>query len=46
MARVGENRNPHKILVGKPKGNRPLRRSVHWWEYNINTNLNKQDGRS
>jgi hypothetical protein len=26
VARIVEKRNPHRILVGKPKGKRPLRR--------------------
>jgi hypothetical protein len=33
VARMGEKRNAYRLLVGKPKGNRPLgrprRRSVH-----------------
>jgi hypothetical protein len=39
VAHVGENGNPHTILVGKPKGCRPLGRPVHCWEYNINMDL-------
>jgi hypothetical protein len=31
----GENRNECRVLVGKPKGKRPLRRSRHRWEGDI-----------
>jgi len=29
VAHMGEMRNVYKILVGKPKGKRPLRRPTH-----------------
>jgi hypothetical protein len=32
-------RNAYKILVGKPEGNRPLRRLRHRWKNNIRTEL-------
>jgi hypothetical protein len=32
---MGEIRNMYKMLVGKPKGKRPLRRPRHRWEDNI-----------
>jgi len=34
VANVGEMRNVYKILVTKPKGNKPLRRLRHRWENN------------
>jgi hypothetical protein len=39
----GEKRNAYGILVGKPKGKRPLGRSRHRWVDNIKMNL-KRDG--
>jgi hypothetical protein len=35
MACMGEERNVHKILVGKPEGKRPLERPKHRWEDGI-----------
>jgi hypothetical protein len=35
VARMGENRNVYRILVGKPEGKRPLRRPRHRWVDNI-----------
>jgi hypothetical protein len=32
---MGEKRNAYKILVGRPKGKRPLRRPRHVWGDNI-----------
>jgi hypothetical protein len=32
---MGEMRNTYNILVGKPEGKRPFRRSGHRWEDNI-----------
>jgi hypothetical protein len=29
---MGEGRGVHRILVGKPKGKRPMGRSRHRWE--------------
>jgi hypothetical protein len=31
VARIGENRNAYRLLVGKPEGRRPLGRSRHRW---------------
>jgi hypothetical protein len=36
---MGERRGVYKVLVGKPKGNRPLRISGHKWEDNIKMDL-------
>jgi transcription termination factor 2 len=35
VARMGEERGAHRVLVGKPEGNRPLGRSRRRWEDNI-----------
>ena len=35
VARIEEGRNAFKILTGKPKGKRPLRRPRRRWEDNI-----------
>ena len=32
MARMGEGRGVHRVLVGKPEGKRPLGRPRHRWE--------------
>jgi len=32
VARVGEGRGVHRVLVGKPEGTRPLGRPRHKWE--------------
>ena len=39
MARMEEGRGVHKVLVGKPEGNRPLGRPRRRWEYNIKMDL-------
>jgi hypothetical protein len=39
VARMGEKRNPYKILMGKPEGKRPLGRSRHRWVDNIKIDL-------
>jgi hypothetical protein len=36
---MGEGRNVHKVLVGKPEGKRPLGRSRSRWEDAIRMNL-------
>jgi hypothetical protein len=38
-ARMRENRNACRILVGKPEGKRPLVRSRRRWEDNIKMDL-------
>ena len=35
VARMGEGRGVHRVLVGKPEGKRPLGRPRHRWEDNI-----------
>ena len=35
IARMGEDRGVHRVLVGKPEGKRPLRRPRRRWEDNI-----------
>jgi hypothetical protein len=35
----GENRNAYRILMGKPEGKRPLRRSRRRWVYNVKMNI-------
>ena len=39
MARMGEGRGVHRVLVGKPEGKRPLRRPTRRWEDNIKVDL-------
>jgi hypothetical protein len=36
---MGEMRNAHNILVGKPEGKRPLRRLRHRWKDTIKMDL-------
>ena len=36
---MGEDRGVHRLLVGKPEGKRPLRRSRRRWEGNIKMDL-------
>ena len=39
VARMGEGRGVHKVLVGKPEGKRPLGRPRRRWEDNIKMDL-------
>ena len=39
MARMGEGRCVHRVLVGKPEGERPLGRPRYRWEDNIKMDL-------
>ena len=39
MARMVEGRGVHKVLVGKPEGQRPLGRPRRRWEDNIKMDL-------
>ena len=45
LARMEEGRGVHKVLVGKPEGNRPLGRPRRRWEDNIKMDL-EEVGRS
>jgi hypothetical protein len=44
VARMGEVRGVHRVLVGKPEGKRPLGRPRRRWEDNIKTNLQEAGG--
>ena len=39
VARMGEERGMHKVLVGKPEEKRPMGRPRRRWEDNIKTDL-------
>ena len=39
MARMGEGRGVHRVLVGKPEGKRPLGRPRRRWEDSIKMDL-------
>ena len=39
VARMEEGKGVHKVLVGKPEGNRPLGRPRRRWEDNIKMDL-------
>ena len=44
MARMGEGRVVHRVLVGKPEGKRPLGRPGRRWEDNIKMDLREMGG--
>jgi hypothetical protein len=44
VARIGEERGVHRVLVGKPEGKRPLERSRLRWEDNIKMDLQQVGG--
>jgi len=44
VARTGEDRVVHRVLVGKPEGKRPLGRPRRRWEDNIKVDLQKVEG--
>ena len=44
MARMGQGRGVYRVLVGKPKGKRPLGRHRHRWEDNIKMDLQEVGG--
>jgi hypothetical protein len=44
VARTGEDRGVHRVLVGKPEGKRPLRRPRCRWEDNIKMYLQEVGG--
>jgi hypothetical protein len=39
VARMGEDRGVHRVLVGKPEGKRSLGRPIRRWEDNIKMDL-------
>jgi hypothetical protein len=44
VARMGEERGVHKVLVGKPEGKRPLGRPRRRWEDTIRWMFRKLEG--
>ena len=44
MARMGEERGVHRVLVGKPDGKRPPVRPRRRWEGNIKMDLQEVGG--
>jgi len=44
VARMGKDRGVHRVLVGKPKGKRPLGRPRRRWEDNIKMDLQVVEG--
>jgi hypothetical protein len=44
VARMGEERGGHRVLVGKPEGKRPLGRPSRRWEDNIKMDLQEVGG--
>ena len=44
MARMGEGRGVHRVLVGKPEGKRPWGRPRRRWEDNIKRDLREVGG--
>jgi len=44
VARMGEGRGVHRVLVGKPEGKRPLGRPKRRWEDNIKMDLREVGG--
>ena len=44
VARMGEDRGVHRVLVGKPDGKRPMGRPKSRWEDNIKMDLQEVGG--
>jgi hypothetical protein len=44
VARLGEDRGVHRVMVGKPEGKRPLGRPRRTWEDNIKMDLQEVGG--
>ena len=44
VARMGEGKGVHRVLLGKPEGGRPLGRPRRRWENNIKTDLQEVGG--
>ena len=45
VARMGQGRGVHRVLVGKPEGKRPMGRPRRGWEDNIKMDLQEVGGR-
>jgi hypothetical protein len=46
VARMGEERNVYRVLIGKPEGKRPLGRPRRKWEEEIRLDLKEIDSGS
>ena len=46
MARMGDGRGVHRVLIGKPEGKRPLGRPRRRWEDDIKMDLREVGGGS
>jgi len=44
VARMGQGKGVHRVLVGKPEGKRPLGRSRRRWGDNIKMDLQEVGG--
>jgi hypothetical protein len=44
VARIGEERGVHRVLVGKPEGTRPFGRPRRIWEDNIKMDVEEVGG--
>jgi hypothetical protein len=44
VARMGEERGVHRVLVGKPEGKRPMGRPRRRWEDNIKMDVEEVGG--
>jgi hypothetical protein len=44
VACIGEERGVHRVLVGKPEGDRSLGRPTRRWEDNIKMDLQEMEG--
>jgi hypothetical protein len=44
VARMGEGKGVHRVLVGKPEGKSPLGRPIRRWEDNIKMDLQEVGG--
>jgi hypothetical protein len=44
VARMGEGKSVHRILMGKPEGKRPLGRPRRRWEDNVKMDLQEVGG--
>jgi hypothetical protein len=41
VSRMGYRKSVYRILVGKPEGKRPIRKTRHRWDNNIKTDLHE-----